>query len=344
MASKKQIPIPKKNPELDSALRAACIHDSPELIGALAELGADLHCADDNGFTPLHIAAGANKGRACAELIRRGADAKAKTPAGLSPLHLAAVMNGFFAVPELCGCGTDLKDDTGSAPAHLAAEHDSVLSLSALGKCGADFSATDPLGRTPLHRAALSGAAGAARELAEGEAARTGARDSSGRTPLHCAADAGHWECAAVLLSLGADAAAADDNGDSALHLALRAGHMRAVSALSRFRADIFMRNAAGESCLDLALAHGGAEALAAGEEMRDSIGAEDDADGEDGEESYRRACEVLGCKAEDSWKDKKAAYVRACMRTHPDRKGGDAESFKKAQSAWKTIQMREQF
>ena len=58
-----------KNPKLDSALRAACVHDSPELIGALAELGADLHCADDNGFTPLHIAAGANKGRACAELI-----------------------------------------------------------------------------------------------------------------------------------------------------------------------------------------------------------------------------------------------------------------------------------
>ena len=71
MAGKKQTLIPKKNPELDSALRAACIHDSPELIGALAELGADLHCADDNGFTPLHIAAGANKGRACAELIRR---------------------------------------------------------------------------------------------------------------------------------------------------------------------------------------------------------------------------------------------------------------------------------
>ena len=71
MASKKQLPISKKNPKLDSALRAACIHDSPKLISALAELGADLHCADDNGFTPLHIAAGANKGRACAELIYR---------------------------------------------------------------------------------------------------------------------------------------------------------------------------------------------------------------------------------------------------------------------------------
>ena len=71
MASKKHSPIPKKNPELDSALRATCVHDSPELIGALAELGADLHCADDNGFTPLHIAAGANKGWACAELIHR---------------------------------------------------------------------------------------------------------------------------------------------------------------------------------------------------------------------------------------------------------------------------------
>ena len=71
MASKKQTSILKKNPELDSALRAACVHDSPELIGALAELGADLHCADDNGFTPLHIAAGANKSRACAELIHR---------------------------------------------------------------------------------------------------------------------------------------------------------------------------------------------------------------------------------------------------------------------------------
>ena len=66
-----QPPILKQNPKLDSALRAACVHDLPELIGALAELGADLHCTDNNGFTLLHIAAGANKGRACLELIHR---------------------------------------------------------------------------------------------------------------------------------------------------------------------------------------------------------------------------------------------------------------------------------
>ena len=68
---KHNLPQKRRNLELDSALRTACVHDSPELIGALAELGADLHCADDSDFTPLHIAARANKGRACAELIRR---------------------------------------------------------------------------------------------------------------------------------------------------------------------------------------------------------------------------------------------------------------------------------
>ena len=341
MANKKQPPIPKKNPELDSALRAVCVHDSPELIGALLDLGADLHCADANGFAPLHIAAGANKPRACAALLRRGADAKSKTAAGLSPLHVAAMMDGFFAVPELVDCGVDLPDESGSTASHLAAERDAVLSLSALRKCGADFLALDSLGRVALHRAGLSGSARAARELcADGGGAATSARDAAGQTALHCASGAGHSECAAVLCALGSEVSAADGEGDTALHLALRGGHSGAASVLSRFRADLFARNAAGESCLDLALSLGGVEALAAGEELRGAPDAEDAE--EDDDEAFRLACEVLGCKEEDSFEEKKSAWRRACMRTHPDRKGGDGEAFKKVQAAWRMIQLRE--
>jgi ankyrin repeat protein len=64
-------------------LGAAC-HDHVEAIRTLCELGADVHTPDDNGITPVHVAADCGHAKAIRTLCELGADVN--TPARLACL------------------------------------------------------------------------------------------------------------------------------------------------------------------------------------------------------------------------------------------------------------------
>ena len=118
------------NSEGSIGVREAKASEHPEVIEALAAAGADLEARNENGWTPLHVAAGFSQHPAVIEaLVAAGAVLEARLESGLTPLHVAA---GFSQHPEvieaLVAAGADLeaRDEDGSIPWDLAKPRESL--------------------------------------------------------------------------------------------------------------------------------------------------------------------------------------------------------------------------
>jgi cytohesin len=193
--------------------------------GLLAEV---VNAADEDGYTPLHIAAEQGSHDLVVRMIRCGANSAARTRSGgKTPLHLAAAAGHSDLLPLLTTpTSLDLRDAQGRTPLQLAAKHRQWEAAAVLVAAGASPAAPD-LSSSPLGLAIKglphSGAAhlasrllvtmmldpGSAGLLAE---AVTYQNDRQ-QTVLHWAAYLGHQELVAKLLQAGADRDAADTTG-----------------------------------------------------------------------------------------------------------------------------------
>lgn len=161
------------------------IKDSPDLVFS----------KDEDGFTPLHLAA-ANGYKEIAELLLANkADVNAKDNGESTPLHQAVAAGG---------------------------EHADLLELLVAHK--ADVNAADANGLTPLHYAALADD-GKAVKLLLAHGAHPDVREKvDGNTPLIIATGKGYKDVAEVLLANGADVNAPDKKG-TPLAWAIHTGH-----------------------------------------------------------------------------------------------------------------------
>ena len=169
----------------DLAKVRSLIQDSPDLVFS----------KDEDGFTPLHLAA-ANGYRDMAELlVTNKADPNAKDNGQSTPLHQAVAAGG---------------------------EHLDLLEL--LITHQADVNAADINGLTPLHYATLADD-GKAVKLLLTHGAHPDVRDNvDGNTPLIIATGKGYKDVAEILLANGADVNAADRKG-TPLAWAIHTGH-----------------------------------------------------------------------------------------------------------------------
>ena len=121
-----------------------------------------------------------------------------------------------------------------------------------------DINATDNLGFTPLHGAAIHGHTEISRALIE-----LGADVNAdfGAKPLHWAAMNGHTEIARALIELGGADVNADNFGSTPLHEAARYGHTETVRALIELGADVKADNF-GFTPLHEATRHGRTEII----------------------------------------------------------------------------------
>lgn len=221
-----------------------------DMVSKFLDHDFDLNGVGINGATPLAEALSTGQTDIVRRLLERGADARLPSgPLKITPLDRA--------------CQTDPTDQP-----HASAERVALLVAH-----GASMDASDVLGRTPVHFAAMSGNVDClARVVSLG--GRVGARtagakqlntqdvrtlDYAGATPLHYAVAARTVDSAAFLLSHGADVDAKTEKGFTPMFFAV-ASHAKPdmLELLMRHGADV---NVAVEGITPRLIAHVAQEA-----------------------------------------------------------------------------------
>ncbi|XP_067013124.2 transient receptor potential channel pyrexia [Anabrus simplex] len=208
-----------------------------ELFPGLVQCGADIHCCDANGFTPLHICAYKGNVAGCEYFLSQGANVN-HIKDKYTPLHCAAFGDAPKVVKLLLGKGAKVeyyKDGVvGEGTAlHSAVKANAVECLHLLMQEGADVNSIEPGGWSPLHTAADLGSTESMKLMLDSKGiklnVKTRDKDS---TPLHLAAENGYKDCVSLLLSRGANPDEQNSHGQTPLHLAARAQAIECVGTL----------------------------------------------------------------------------------------------------------------
>ncbi|MDA8402616.1 MAG: ankyrin repeat domain-containing protein [Desulfobacteraceae bacterium] len=250
-------------------LMAAIAGGHDKIAAFLLQHGAQAAVSDENGYTPLMLAAAQGKPDLINACILKGADIKAST-SGVSPLIAAAAGGKPETVALLLKKGADPKakvsanftyhDVTvfagGNALMAAAAAGDDK-SLQLLMDAGVGVNLAAKNGTTALMAAAAKGSLPSA-DLLIAQGADVNARTTEsytvgqhavpkGSTALAGAAFAGHADMVQFLINNGADVNAKDDNTDiDALFLAASEGHLEVVKILIASSANVYAETKMG--------------------------------------------------------------------------------------------------
>lgn len=202
------------NNQGETPLHLAADHCPASVLVALLSAGASIEAADHEGRTPLHRAAGRGWGAdAVAALIEAGAAASRQDGRGRTALHFASAAGNLDTVRLLLSAGADptALDRLGETPLTLAGLHAYAEIAAVLRQAGAV--------EISLQDAILAGNAAAARKLLVA-GSDTDQHNSLGELPLHLAVRLGHRELVELLLNMGAITNTDDASGRTPMHIA----------------------------------------------------------------------------------------------------------------------------
>ncbi|KAJ9591173.1 hypothetical protein L9F63_002290 [Diploptera punctata] len=103
-------------------LRQAASTNNVDLVAAILDGGVNPNACDEQGRSPLHLAACGGYSEVARVLLEKGADPNRRDILGNTPLHLAACTNSVRVVTALLNAGTDVRsiDYFGRSPLQLA--------------------------------------------------------------------------------------------------------------------------------------------------------------------------------------------------------------------------------
>jgi ankyrin repeat protein len=255
------------------------IHDAARLgedekVKELLKNNAELvNARDQEGRTPLHIAARFGHLGVVQTLIAGGADVNARIPRDPNDGDRVQWSISYDIID-----GTEVMCVAGDSPLHWCAHagHADVAELLILK--GSDVNAKNACGWTPLHMAARFGHLDAVQTLIAKEAdvnaripqnANDG-NEATGRyfslqrgtilcvpgdSPLHWCAQGGDTKVAELLILKGSDVNGRNGQGATPLHIASRYRHKELVDLLVQENADVGAKMINGKTALDIASA-----------------------------------------------------------------------------------------
>jgi ankyrin repeat protein len=258
-------------------LLLAVENNSIKTIPLLVQYKASIFLKDAQGRSPLQTALDQNP--TLIPLLLTKENVGSRDQDGNTPLHLAAQRGDESLVSTILNLGGDssARNNAGQTPADLALQfpqsekHAEIAwnlfqhgapvpnspDLEYFGKAGIanDVSLAFDLGNTPLHFAASRGQTGILRFLVQ-KGAVVDARDMAGNTPLHKALENTQLEAVKDLLRLGAKVNLQDFNNNTALHLALTSQDpLTEVRLLLENKADPNLKNNFGNTPLHMVIA-----------------------------------------------------------------------------------------
>lgn len=194
-----------------------------------------LRVVDENGSTPLILAAYWAGAAEVKELLARGADPNAKNDSGVAALIPATDNLETTRLLVEAGAEVNARTDAGDSALIVAARRAGASRVVAyLLDKGADLRASTNDGATALHRAAESGDVDMLKLLLD-KGADVNAQRKSGRVPLASAVVFGHGAAVRYLLSKDAK----PNLGDVGLNRAVFQGNVEIVKALLEAGAEL---------------------------------------------------------------------------------------------------------
>ncbi|KAJ8025370.1 Tankyrase-1 [Holothuria leucospilota] len=238
-----------KNNEGSTPLHLAAAKGYLPIMDVLLKSGAKVDSTDNLGQTPLHRAAREDLPEACKLLLDNGADTTVLSLQGMTPQQLGSeniqkILNEEHLVNQV-------DDSTKFLEASKAGDLDLVKAMTA--KNPAIVNCRDKEGRhsTPLHFAAGYNRVAVVDFLLQ-HGAYVHAKDKGGLVPLHNACSFGHYEVTELLLKHGAMVNATDLWKFTPLHEAAAKGKYDICKLLLKHGAEPGKKNRDGQSPLDV--------------------------------------------------------------------------------------------
>ncbi|XP_048244847.1 uncharacterized protein LOC124124203 isoform X3 [Haliotis rufescens] len=197
-----------------------------------------LHCRNNNGETPLHIACREKCTGVLKSLLQYKASVFVTDNDGHTPVYHAVKLKTLFRV--LCTVTRDINgmDSDGNTILHMACMKGDVESVDILCGRGASVLACNKNQECALHKSAENGNEDIMNILLA-QQADVNMTDTDKQTPLHIACAEGHLKIVELLVKSKVDVNVPDKHLLVPLHLACRDGQRNIADALIKSSADI---------------------------------------------------------------------------------------------------------
>ncbi|GAB1869853.1 Transient receptor potential channel pyrexia [Camponotus japonicus] len=228
-----------------------------EIAKALLDKGAPVFTSDNDGRTPLHLAASVGSTKIVEELLKHGANPDEwDLGKKCTPLHCAATTGCVATVKCLIKAGADVDAGLSSrSPLHYAVLNNAEDCVETLLQAGACPNNPQVYTETPLHAAVSLGNVHCTKLLLSHGADVRVQMGIARSTPLHLAAEEGSAECTRLLLNAGATCEARNSRGQTAMHLATLAQSVETIDMLISAAAKVNAEDNEGRTPLHAAVA-----------------------------------------------------------------------------------------
>ena len=238
-------------------LLAVC-YNRFELVEKMIEkFKADPNLPNDDGKTPMHIAASNGYNEVLRILLKYDVDINCKMKGGWTPLLLAVSNNRFGLVNEMIELGADpnLPNDDGRTPVYIAASKGYSKIINILLKYGVDINCKMKGGWTPLLVAVSNNHSELVDEMIGKLKADPNFPYDDVQTPMYIAASKGFNEIINILLKYRVDLSISRSGFATPLMIASQLGYLETCRLLLLYGAKVNYKMENGLTALLLAVA-----------------------------------------------------------------------------------------